>query len=105
MAGRSRWQDGRRAWARLNTWYLRFKSPGSYPVPPAQDAAKALADVALTRKLLEELELNLVRTARQGQVSWAEIATHLGISRQTAWEKWRDLDDETAETPDETPEP
>ena len=25
--------------------------------------------------------------------SWAEIATHLGVTRQSAWERWRDLDD------------
>jgi biotin operon repressor len=36
--------------------------------------------------------MNAVKTARQGGSSWAEVATMLGISRQAAWERWRDLD-------------
>jgi beta-lactam-binding protein with PASTA domain len=34
-----------------------------------------------------------VRAARWHGKSWAEIATHLGVTRQSAWERWRDLDD------------
>lgn len=93
---RSRWQDGGRAWARLNSWFLVFRDPGNYPAPNGQDAATALADVALTRHLLDELELHLVRTARKDSVPWSEIATQLGVSRQTVWEKWRDLDEEVS---------
>jgi hypothetical protein len=34
-----------------------------------------------------------VRGARRDGRSWTEIATRLGISRQSAWERWRDVDD------------
>jgi hypothetical protein len=34
------------------------------------------------------------RARRHGK-SWAEIATQLGVTRQSAWERWRDLDDDT----------
>ena len=33
-----------------------------------------------------------VKTARRHGKSWAEIATKLGVTRQSAWERWRDLD-------------
>ena len=34
-----------------------------------------------------------MRTARRHGKSWTEIATMLAITRQSAWERWRDLDD------------
>ncbi len=43
--------------------------------------------------MLDQAELEAVRTARLRGKSWAEIATHLGVTRQSAWERWRDLDD------------
>jgi DNA-binding Lrp family transcriptional regulator len=55
-------------------------------------AERALQDIRLVRALLQQAELNAVRTARSGGASWAEVATMLGISRQSAWERWRDLD-------------
>jgi hypothetical protein len=42
------------------------------------------------------MELKLVKVARARGVSWAEIATPLGVSKQSAWEKWRELDDKPA---------
>ena len=95
--GRSRWQDGRRAWARLNGWHLR--PPNGYPnqeEDPTQiglAAAAALKDVAFIRHLLDDMELKLVKVARARGVSWTEIATPLGVTKQSAWEKWRELDD------------
>ena len=43
-----------------------------------------------------------VRTARSHGKSWAEIATRLGVTRQSAWERWRDLD-EAPSAPVESP--
>jgi PASTA domain len=40
-----------------------------------------------------------VRTARRHGKSWAEIATKLGVTRQSAWERWRDLDDAPSLSP------
>jgi hypothetical protein len=94
--GRSKWQDGRRAWERLNDWHRGVvdRFPNEYPdrARVGRAAAAALSDVAFVRQLLSELETRLVRTAREGGVSWSEIAAPLGITRQTAWERWRDLD-------------
>lgn len=83
------WRDGRRAWERLAFWY-----PGGGPVAdsPERDPLAALGDVGLMRRLLDETELEAVRSARRRGLSWAEIATKLGVSRQSAWERWRDLD-------------
>lgn len=51
-----------------------------------------LADIEGLRRALDRAELSAVRAARRHRTSWAEIATELGVSRQSAWERWRDLD-------------
>src|SRR5262249_12131001 len=92
MAGRSIWQDGRRSWERLNGWHQASRaSPGHKTTREA--AERALQDIRLIRGLLQQAEMNAVKTARVAGASWAEIATMLGVSRQSAWERWRDLDD------------
>jgi hypothetical protein len=86
-------QDGRRAWERLHGWHQdgRGATPGH---PDDGDAAvQALTDIGFVRRLLEQAELVAVRPARRHGKSWAEIATQLGVTRQSAWQRWRDLDD------------
>jgi hypothetical protein len=39
-------------------------------------------------------ELSTVRQAREAGLSWTEIATSLGVTRQSAWERWHELDTE-----------
>lgn len=92
------WQDGRRAWERLNGWHQ--DSPSAAPGHPddGSSAVEALADIGLVRHLLDQAELIAVRTARRHGKSWAEIATKLGVTRQSAWERWRDLDADVAPT-------
>lgn len=82
---RDPWQEGREAWDRLAAGRQR----GS-----GEDALDALSDIGTVRRLLDRAELDAVRTARGARRSWAEIATRLGVSRQSAWERWRDLDEE-----------
>jgi hypothetical protein len=86
------WQSGRRAWERLNGWHQ--DSPSAHPGHPddGQGAVDALADIGLVRRWLDQAELVAVRTARTHGKSWAEIATRLGVTRQSAWERWRELD-------------
>ena len=60
-------------------------------------AAAALTEVALVRHLLDDMELKLVQVARARGVSWAEIATPLGVTKQSAWEKWREFDEDSAD--------
>ena len=57
------------------------------------DGLAFLSDVGVVRRMLDQTELAAVRAARLHGKSWAEIATHLGVTRQSAWERWRDLDD------------
>ncbi|HEY7100630.1 MAG TPA: PASTA domain-containing protein [Mycobacteriales bacterium] len=85
------WDDGRRAWERLDGW-------GEDTHPDSGSAAlAALSDIGTVRRLLDQAELSVVRTARRHGKSWAEIATRLGVTRQSAWERWRDLDEEQQE--------
>ena len=93
---RGPWADGHRAWARLVEWHSGERHRGDSPGDTALDA---MADIGTLRRLLDQAELAAVRTARRHRKSWAEIATQLGITRQSAWERWRDLDDDTAEEP------
>ncbi len=102
--GKSPWQDGRRAWMRLRGWYQDDASAVPGHPDDGGGALKALADVGLIRHLLGQAELVAVRTARRHGKSWAEIATMLGVTRQSAWERWRDLD-EGSEQPPSGPQP
>ena len=77
---------------RLNGWHN--ESPTATPGHPDDGPAAlaALSDIHLVRGLLERAELVAVKTARHHGTSWSEIATMLHVSRQTVWERWRDLD-------------
>lgn len=90
---RAVWHDSRRAWMRLNGWH----QDGTNSVPGHPDdgdsALKALADVRLVRSLIDQAEMVAVRTARRHGKPWAEIATALGVTRQSAWERWHEFDE------------
>ena len=98
MAGRAPWQDGRRAWARLNGWHERDPRAVSGQQGYGDAALKALADVHLVRSLLERAELVAVMTARNNGKSWTEIATMLDMTRQSAWERWHEADIATSDS-------
>jgi hypothetical protein len=87
-----RWDEGRRAWDRLAGWHRDQPSAGAHG-DDGEGALDALGDVGLVRRLLDQAELGAVRASRRHGRSWAEIATRLGVTRQSAWERWRDLDD------------
>src|SRR5690348_9545968 len=88
---RDPWLEGRDAWNRLDGW--DHAGPVEAAGSSAADAAlDALSDLGVVRRLLDQTELAAVRAARANQKSWAEIATRLGMTRQSAWERWRDLD-------------
>lgn len=91
---RGPWGDGHRAWARLAAWHAHPE--GS---PSGEAALDAMADIGTLRRLLEQAELTAVRSARREGRSWAEIATRLGVTRQSAWERWRELDDDATAAP------
>jgi transposase-like protein len=90
------WEQARQAWRRLA---LSSKWAGE-----DDDGLAALSDIGVVRRMLDQAELAAVRTARLHGKSWAEIATHLGVTRQSAWERWRDLDDSPGGEPPLSPE-
>ena len=56
-------------------------------------------ELLLTLRCIQEIRqkcdgagLGTVRQARKAGLSWTEIATALGVTRQSAWERWRELD-------------
>ena len=79
------WEQARQAWRRLASSSKRASDD--------EDGLATLSDIGVVRRMLDQAELAAVRTARLSGKSWAEIATHLGVTRQSAWERWRDLDD------------
>jgi PASTA domain/Homeodomain-like domain len=79
------WEQARQAWRRLAANAGRPRHD--------DDGLARLSDIGVVRRMLDQAELAAVRAARQHGKSWAEIATHLGVTRQSAWERWRDLDD------------
>lgn len=81
------WDEGRQAWNRLC---------GDPSGPGDGDRAlSALSDIGTVRRALEHAELQAVRVARRHRKSWSEIAVQLGVTRQSAWERWRDVDEQT----------
>jgi hypothetical protein len=81
--------EARRAWRRI------FAGTGKRPAGAAtgERSLETLADISTIRRVLEQAELSAVRTARACGKPWAEIATNLGVTRQSAWERWHELDD------------
>jgi transposase-like protein len=87
------WVEGRRAWSRLSEWIQFDDDARGAHLHDGDGALHALGDVGLVRRLLDQAEFETVRTARRQGRSWSEIAVRLGVTRQSAWERWRDLDE------------
>jgi hypothetical protein len=52
-----------------------------------------LQSVREIRQKCDATELRTVRHARAAGMSWTEIATAVGVTRQSAWERWHELDE------------
>jgi hypothetical protein len=91
---RDAWRDGRRVWDRLDAWYQDVAARPGIDVDNGDEAVDALDDIGRIRHLLDQAEMVAVGIARRHRKSWAEIATKLGVSRQSAWERWRDLEED-----------
>ena len=90
--------EGHQAWERLLEWYRKASSPHGLD---GDGALAALADIGLVRRRLDQVEFEAVRAARGQGRSWAEIAVRLGVTRQSAWERWRDVDNVADPDPDD----
>lgn len=91
------WRESHRAWRRLAGWRREAASETSEPSDDGERALRALADIGLVRRMLDQVEFEAVRAARRRGKSWAEIAIRLGVTRQSAWERWQDVDEPAAE--------
>ena len=96
------WEDGARASDRLARW-CRDLASSKRREDRGDRALQALTDVGVLRRVLGQVEFEAIQVGRQEGRSWAEIAVRLGITRQSAWERWQDIDRVTS-TP-VTPEP
>lgn len=90
--------DGREM-ASLHGWTVQRTSRGvlevRWSVP--QDALAALRALVTLRQALEVVERSLVETARRQGLDWGSIGWGLGISRQSAHQRHRGVDEELAE--------
>jgi PASTA domain-containing protein len=98
---RGPWNEGQQVWSRLENWYQDALMPLPDEPESGLRALRALEDSGLVRRLLDQVEFEAVRAARRSGKSWAEIAVKLGVTRQSAWERWRDVDEPASERPEE----
>lgn len=54
---------------------------------------QTLTAVQDVRAQCDRTELRTVQAARTTGLSWTEIATALGVTRQSAWERWHEVDE------------
>ena len=59
-------------------------------VESASDALAALGELEREMRALEVTRIRLIGFAQQHGASWEEIGSALEVSRQAAWEKYRD---------------
>jgi hypothetical protein len=80
----ARWGGGPETYRALN-------GPRS---PEKHEILHTLQAVREVRSKIDRGELKAVRMAREQNISWTEIATCLGVTRQAAWERWHEVDAE-----------
>jgi hypothetical protein len=86
------WSEGQRAWERLARWGRDVFAGSARASDEGERALETLTDVGVLRRLLDQIEFEAIRAGRRQGKSWAEIAIRLGITRQSAWERWQDVD-------------
>jgi len=58
-----------------------------------REVVTTLGALQEVRRTCDHTELLTVRYARKAGLSWTEIAAALGVTRQSAWERWHELDE------------
>ena len=57
------------------------------------EVVTTLMAIQQVRQTCDHTELVTVRYARKAGLSWTEIASALGVTRQSAWERWHEIDE------------
>lgn len=58
-----------------------------------REVLTTLCAIQEVRQHCDCTELLTVRYARKAGLSWTEIAAGLGVTRQSAWERWHEIDE------------
>src|SRR5437899_13003470 len=61
------------------------------------DPLEVLTVSTMYQRYFDAVQREAVRVARAAGRSWAEIADAVGIAKQSAWEKWKDVSVERAD--------
>lgn len=73
--------------------YRALKGPMSESRPEVLYTLQSIREV---RAKVDRSELETVRIARRLGITWTEIATGLGVTRQAAWERLREMDTDSS---------
>jgi hypothetical protein len=57
------------------------------------EVVTTLRAIQQVRQTCDHTELETVKFARKAGLSWTEIASALGVTRQSAWERWHEIDE------------
>ena len=57
------------------------------------EVVTTLMAIQQVRQTCDHTELATVTYARKAGLSWTEIAAALGVTRQSAWERWHEIDE------------
>jgi len=57
------------------------------------EVVSTLIAIQEVRQTCDHTELTTVKYARKAGLSWTEIAGALGVTRQSAWERWHEIDE------------
>ena len=57
------------------------------------EVVTTLIAIQQVRQTCDHTELTTVTYARKAGLSWTEIAGALGVTRQSAWERWHEIDE------------
>lgn len=63
------------------------------------EVTATLMAIQQVRQTCDHTEITAVKYARKAGLSWAEIATALGVTRQAAWERWHEIDETLPQSP------
>ena len=82
-------------WSGGPVTHRALTGPRTNPVggqPSEHELLYTLSCIRDVRAKIDTNELQTVRQAREAGITWTEIATALGVSRQAAWERLREMD-------------
>ena len=81
--------------ARYGGGPVTYRALNGPRAPEKSEVLRTLAAIREVRAKVDRSELVSARMARELGITWSEIAAELGVSRQAAWERLREMEPET----------